>query len=258
MATDAALARRVRASLHGLALEENVEVRCFLDAFDIDEGSNWEKTFLNGLKRSCVFLPLVSAAAIKPIEDVSVFDDKADNLLLEYETALRLARQSRITILPLLVGTLAEDGRGGTVESKFASTEFDVSRFPRGPSKTNSKRPVRETMRDLFKVQGLFVSPLGLADGEVQTIMSFLQNKAWSSRDPDCLNLKRFWHDSADADKHSSGRGSGHAGGGNKVGIAPNLVGDPEVRYRSNGPGTGGPAALEVLLLEGGAGDEDL
>jgi hypothetical protein len=90
------------------------------------------------LRRSCLFLPLISADAIKPIEQVSIFDDKADNLLLEYETALKLARLRRIAIFPLLVGRVDPHGDYITFGK---NGEFNVDRFPRAPSKTCSHTP---------------------------------------------------------------------------------------------------------------------
>lgn len=54
-----------------------------------------------------MYLPLISEAGTKNIEDVSIFDDVADNFLLEIETALRMYRRKKIGILPLFVGTEA-------------------------------------------------------------------------------------------------------------------------------------------------------
>ena len=187
---DAALARTVCMALQREFVEGEFRVNCFFDKQDIQEGSNWEHAFVTGLHQSCVFLPLVSAAAIQPIERVSMFDDKADNLLLEYEIALRLAARKRIAILPLLVGT----GRSEEDYAPFAGTEFNVDRFPNGPSKTHHHGPIRETMRGLFRIQGVFVHPWALTQPEVDVIVQFLRQKAWGSSDPECLRLKRFWN----------------------------------------------------------------
>lgn len=54
---------------------------------------------------------------------------------------------------------------------------FDVSRFPNGPSKTNTKVSVRETMRQLFKFQGIFVPPDDVAADVVDDIVSHLSTK---------------------------------------------------------------------------------
>lgn len=82
-------------------------VTCYLDQKDIESGTNWETAFLTGLRRSCLFVPIVSTGACTPIEDVSIFDDKADNVLLEIETSLRLWKKKELGILPLLVGSIA-------------------------------------------------------------------------------------------------------------------------------------------------------
>eukprot|EP00040_Diaphanoeca_grandis_P013574 m.68693 g.68693 ORF g.68693 m.68693 type:complete len:1221 (-) comp23982_c0_seq1:202-3864(-) len=193
VATEAALAREVVHVLNDLTVESDMFVVSYLDQKDIHSGSNWEESFLNGLNRSCMFVPLISAAGIQPIENVSMFDDKADNLLLEYETALRLHSKKQIGIYPLLVGTTDNDGN----YVKFAPENFDVSRFPNGPSKTNRKAAVRETMRRLFKIQGDFISPEHCDHGCFKTqavkMVAFLQQKVWKSKDVDCLKLHRYW-----------------------------------------------------------------
>lgn len=112
-----------------------------------------------------------------------MFDDAADNVLLEIETALRLHKRRLLGILPLLVGThnasvgvhtasptdisppVDPTHNSATVDvgakdvSYTPYSSFDVSRFPNGPSKTNTKVAVRDTLRQLFKFQGIFVHP---------------------------------------------------------------------------------------------------
>ena len=60
VASDAALARRVCRQLQGREVETGVALHCYLDQKDIESGTDWEKSFMTGLSRSCVYLPLVS------------------------------------------------------------------------------------------------------------------------------------------------------------------------------------------------------
>ena len=188
--TDRALALRVCDALQQHYLEPNMKIKCFLDRQDIRAGSDWEKSFLTALHRSCLFLPIVSEGALKPIEDVSVFDDMADNVLLEYETALRLKSKKKVAIFPLLVGEVNE------LEQyvRFSKELFDVQRYPNGPSKTKRDSPVRETMRKLFRIQGVFVNPLvGISEQECGVALEFLRTKTWTGKDPECLQFKCHW-----------------------------------------------------------------
>ena len=253
-----------------------MQLKCFLDSQDIKEGSNWERVFLDGLQRSCVFVPLISAAAIKPIERVSIFDDKADNLLLEYETALRLAKAKRIAIYPLLVGTMAAGSvvqggetsvRDGYVE--FDRSEFNVERFPNAPSKTFTTAPVRETMRALFKIQGSFVRPSGLAYPEQEKVVAFLRAKAWAGKDPDCLHLERYWQDPASATpgdslsrtlsaSMSDGGKSGRARHHQSIGRDGSHVRHDSLRRRLLGDTTQADVEQNSINLQPGLADEDL
>eukprot|EP00035_Acanthoeca_spectabilis_P005576 m.115291 g.115291 ORF g.115291 m.115291 type:complete len:1388 (-) comp13086_c0_seq2:452-4615(-) len=188
VASDAALARRVCRALQGLEVEPRLTLNCYLDQKDIESGTDWEASFMTGLARSCVYLPLVSNSAIAPIEGVSVFDDKEDNLLKEIECALKLSSKGQIGVLPLLVGELDESG----AYQRF--TRFDVDRFPKGCSKTDRSKPVRETMRSLFKFQGIFTRPDGVDNDIGSQILDFLQTKVWrKSHSGVSLGLRRFW-----------------------------------------------------------------
>jgi hypothetical protein len=150
------------------------------------------RAYLPSLPAQCTshrYLPLISNTAIAPMEGVSVFDDKEDNLLKEFESALAMSTKGQIGVLPLLVGDL--DPASGDY-SRFV--RFDVDRFPKGCSKTDRSRPVRETMRSLFKFQGIFTRPDGIDEEARDQILVFLQNKVWrTSNSGVSLGLRRYW-----------------------------------------------------------------
>jgi len=188
VASEAGLARRICRALQSREVINGMQVRCYLDQKEIDAGEDWEISFTNGLKTSCLYLPLISEAAIAPIQDVSMFDDKQDNLLLEFERALKMHQEKLIGVLPLLVGSYG--GADGANYAKFGS--FGVERFPNGPSKTDKSRPVRETMRSLFKFQGIFIPPDNIPAEAVDQVVDYLHTRCWKGGH-DCLHLSRFW-----------------------------------------------------------------
>eukprot|EP00040_Diaphanoeca_grandis_P036233 m.230330 g.230330 ORF g.230330 m.230330 type:complete len:1313 (-) comp33578_c0_seq2:27-3965(-) len=187
--SEASLARKIARKFREMELEENMKVECYLDQKNIESGTDWEKSFMEGLQRSCLFVPLISEQGTKPIESVGCFDEKADNLLMEYETALKMNKNDMIGIYPLLVGSIDDLGK----YEKFGPHNFDVTRFSNGPSTTRSDAPVRQTMKELFKFQGDFISPSGLEDVQAEQMLSHLREKIWKSKDVDCMKLHRFW-----------------------------------------------------------------
>lgn len=71
VATDAPIAERICRELQGRTVAHKstvYKIKCFWDQQDIEEGHDWETAFLHALKHSCLFLPLVSEAALKPIQ----------------------------------------------------------------------------------------------------------------------------------------------------------------------------------------------
>lgn len=187
VATDAALAKSLCAALQEsrrylpLTAGESVTVRCFFDQQNLKKGKDWREGFLNGLERSCLFLPIVSEAAVAPIKEVSANDSKDDNVLLEYETALRLKAARRLVILPLLVGA--------THAAEYNFGDFGPHVFPDEPSRTCSKGTISHTMTDLLRCQGLKLCHFdtsGIESGSLDTkmvkgIVDALQEVAWGA-----------------------------------------------------------------------------
>ena len=71
---------------------------------DAPVSQNWKDSFLTGLEHSCLFVPLVSEAAIAAIKTVTPDDLRDDNVLLEYEHAIVLNKAKRVAVLPVLIG----------------------------------------------------------------------------------------------------------------------------------------------------------
>jgi hypothetical protein len=125
-------------------------IRCFWDRNAIKIGSNWRDVFVQGLKDSAVFLPLISRAGVDHIKKLE--EGKTDNVLYEYEIALKERQTRGMEILPLLVGMCDQKGKAC---HKFDSFEG----YPSVRSETCPSRTVEETMKLLFAIQGEDVDP---------------------------------------------------------------------------------------------------
>ena len=102
--TDADLARELCNRLQNECIESDLKIKCYFDQQDIYDGTRWEESFLTGLQHCCLFVPLISEAAIGPIKMVSPTDKTKDFMLLEYEHAAVLQKENRLAILPILIG----------------------------------------------------------------------------------------------------------------------------------------------------------
>ena len=96
--------KRLQQAFVALADGTQIPVKCFFDAQDIQDGTNWKESFLYALRHSCLFVPLVSEAALAPMKHITPVDRKPDNLLCEFEMAVALAKEKRLNIFPILIG----------------------------------------------------------------------------------------------------------------------------------------------------------
>ena len=106
VASDRELARRLHDSLSALTIEETGQkMRVYLDATRLEDGQRWDTGFMEGLSKSWVFLPIVSAGCVQPMMGLSDVEDWCDNVLLEWTAALELHQRGTIkAVLPLLAG----------------------------------------------------------------------------------------------------------------------------------------------------------
>jgi len=89
-------------------------LRPFLDKKCLKKGANWKDDFLDSLRQSRTFLPLVSNKALERCRDAHR-DHSGDNFLLEIQTALSIKHVKDKHgvykyILPVLVGAAQHDG----------------------------------------------------------------------------------------------------------------------------------------------------
>jgi len=86
---------------------KSLDIQPFWDKMCLKNGMDWKQGFLSGLKRSRKFVALISVAGLGQIKNPAA-DHTKDNVLLEYETALKVmeAIKDQAYILPVLVGEL--------------------------------------------------------------------------------------------------------------------------------------------------------
>jgi hypothetical protein len=179
-----ALCNALQRSLHRLPLPGggHVAVKCFFDKQDLVAGKDWKKSFLDGLRRSCLFLPIVSEAGLTRIKNLQK-GDAEDNVLHEYEKALELKDERRIAILPLL--------RGATLDTEYNFEEFGGHMFPQHASPTRAKGSISATITGILRNQGFKLSDyMDEATGEhsprlVDMIIDTLRKIAWGTTQDD-------------------------------------------------------------------------
>lgn len=125
-------------------LPENRPPIVFLDANCLPPGLPWQDGFLTALNHSKVIVLVISVEGLQGIRRA---DEIEDNVLLEYEYTLKLMKERKVRVLPVLLAN--SDGR--------PFNQFNVDIYP---SKKHISRlsvasgTIRETMRELFQLQG--------------------------------------------------------------------------------------------------------
>lgn len=115
VAADKTVALKVYEHLRKEGLQPFLDVKCLVD------GLPWKEGFIKGLRGSLVFVALISKAGLAKARDHTA-DHRWDNVLLEYETALQIAKSTGNSwyICPVLVGSSA----------KYPFTDFNLAHYP--------------------------------------------------------------------------------------------------------------------------------
>lgn len=119
VASDSDVAEKLYLYLQTHGFKAFLDKKCLLDCM------SWRDGFLEGLRHSRKVICLISRAGLSPVRDPSR-DHSIDNVLLEYETALRIknsSRQNSAYICPVLVGSVQKG-----VLTKF--TDFSPDLYP--------------------------------------------------------------------------------------------------------------------------------
>jgi hypothetical protein len=184
VATDSDLAQRLCAELQKRDVEEGMRVKCFFDKQDIQRAEDWRVKFRTALQHSCLFVPLVSEAGIASMKNVKPTDTTPDNFLVEMEDAVKLRKECRLAIFPILIGQ--RSASGGTQIPKFNFAEFGGHRFPDTASSTKPKGSVRDTLTSIFSNQGVFLADSQLLEVHerqstlIEEISAAFELQGWS------------------------------------------------------------------------------
>jgi hypothetical protein len=146
-----------------LSKTDVIPLKVFLDSKEIVDGSNWKQAFVNALQHSCLFVPIVSEAALEPLRNPPTTKDKPDNVLLEYEVALKQQRAKRLAIMPIFVGKRMS-GPASTSAARFDFESCGGHTFPEASSTTDPSSSIRTTISGIMANQGVFFSQLTLED----------------------------------------------------------------------------------------------
>ncbi|EGD77558.1 TKL/DICTY4 protein kinase [Salpingoeca rosetta] len=147
-----------RVAAEGVADQlQHAQLRVFLDADSILPSHDWQQTFQDALRRSRLFLPLMSHRSLcetgpcNGLHNVTP-TSPVDNVLLEYEMAVMLASKGRMSIFPVgLAEGVDVPGRGRAI-LPFGDFDFP-SRCPETGTPTAPDGSVRATMEAVFSRQ---------------------------------------------------------------------------------------------------------
>ncbi|KAJ1560291.1 hypothetical protein HK096_009310 [Nowakowskiella sp. JEL0078] len=121
----------------------------YLDKFCLEEGKNYSEAFINALKGSEVFLAIITEETLQSFEHSG---DREDNVIYEWETALKLASQGKIVILPLLFGHYTPEG----YLAKFNFNCLHGISLPNKPTLIpGSEKNVKDVITEILSFQAI-------------------------------------------------------------------------------------------------------
>ncbi|KAJ1548643.1 hypothetical protein HK405_001364 [Cladochytrium tenue] len=183
--TDADLAEKLCDKLQALSIlneQHDIHIKCFLDKQNLTHGRDFQSEFMDGLKSSCLFLPLISEGCLKSM--THLVDGGEDNVVREWETAWDLRCKKEIDIIPVLVGSIEHiEKTHGSVYKRFEAFGL-LNKIPDvliSDSPTN--KSARETVAELFRLQGIFLNPADIAD-KIVSILNRFSSDVWPKYRP--------------------------------------------------------------------------
>ena len=73
-----------------------------MDKYCLVNGQDWKTGFLNGLRNSKFFVPVISEAALSRVRDATE-DHTYDNVLIEYQAALQVMVCMAMSLLSAVI-----------------------------------------------------------------------------------------------------------------------------------------------------------
>ncbi|KAI8802057.1 hypothetical protein BJ742DRAFT_834377 [Cladochytrium replicatum] len=127
--------------------------KVFLDQHLLQDGEDWQKGFLDGLKQSRLVILLVSTGALVSLRRSHLW---VDNVLLEWETALIAADQKKCAVLPVWLGEKEEPFDFEALQRDLAAGVYPSER-PRMSEKTQCYLSATTTLKKLLQTPGVFL-----------------------------------------------------------------------------------------------------
>ncbi|KAJ1561076.1 hypothetical protein HK405_005004, partial [Cladochytrium tenue] len=183
--TDADLAEKLCDKLQALSIlneQHDIHIKCFLDKQNLTHGRDFQSEFMDGLKSSCLFLPLISEGCLKSM--THLIDGGEDNVVREWETAWDLRSKKEIDIIPVLVGSIEHiEKTHGSVYKRFEAFGL-LNKIPEVTiSDSPTRKTARETVAELFRLQGIFLNPADIAD-KIISILNRFSSDVWPKYRP--------------------------------------------------------------------------
>ncbi|KAJ3128960.1 hypothetical protein HK098_003057 [Nowakowskiella sp. JEL0407] len=175
--TDAEFAEKLTDKLRLSALtgeKQDIRVSVFLDKQELRQGHDYMNQLSDALNTSCLFLPIVSEPNFETF--LSVEEGDTDNVLWEWENALKLMENQKLHIIPLLIGTNPKIN-GTTSYTPFNKFGIPIPEVHTSHCQTQT---VKETTTKLLKLQGIFINPLDMRE-KIDVIVDKFSHDVWPS-----------------------------------------------------------------------------
>ena len=121
----------------------------YLDKKCLVNGQDWKEGFLNGLRNSSFFVPLISSPGLAPARD-DTKDHSYDNVLIEYQLALHIAEEKAGFVVPVLVGQV--EGPALFKFSDFSPSLYSSTVKNEGVSSSSSPSPSSSSSLSTIKI----------------------------------------------------------------------------------------------------------
>jgi len=157
----------------------------FQDSRCLNYGQNWRVEFINALLSSLAILLLISNKSLEEMVEKAKRKEQ-DNVLLELECALVENKLKRKCVIPVFLAESVDDGSGNQTfnEFKFPASDFfpneahsrnaDVQTFintiSEGLADTMFLDSISETMKEIFELNGVFLSKRCEDPDELKTL----------------------------------------------------------------------------------------
>lgn len=128
----------------------------FWDEACLAAGENWEEGFLSAITKSELLVLIISE---KGLENILNADKAADNVLLEFEYAVKLQEENpKVKIQPIFMQNALKGPGGQEMITNFNFGNWPLAKFPNSyhvAPKSPKRDTIQKTMEKIFILQGI-------------------------------------------------------------------------------------------------------